>query len=180
MLKGNCNGHIRASAAAGLGEIGGKEATPALITALQDWNVGPDAVRALNKIGWQPESIEDKIHYLVAKRSTRELMKEWEQGKQVLYKDYGGPDYDASMNALFALINIGEEETIPVLINKMGGIISAKIFFQSGNKELKDAAIDWATSSGWGPAILDENPFNDCGFRQIIYDALPEWRRWQR
>jgi len=56
---------VRMSAAKGLGETGDERAIHPLVVLLTD-RAGGDAARALDKLGWQPESRTDKIRYAVA------------------------------------------------------------------------------------------------------------------
>ena len=63
--------YVRKAAAEALGKIGSKEAVPHLAKALkdEDRDVRRAAVQALKEIEWQPQSQEEKILYLVAKKS---------------------------------------------------------------------------------------------------------------
>lgn len=130
-----------------LGQIGDKRAVPALVEELQNWDTAQEATDALEKFGWSPQSIEETVHWLVAKRDGNTLRQTWDQTKQVLSKDLKSDEDRIVKNALYAFIALGKEGIIEELIgtlNAKGDRIIAAVCLNCGNKELSSAALDWA------------------------------------
>jgi HEAT repeat protein len=130
-----------------LGQIGDKRAIPALIRELKHWETAQDAAEALEKLGWSPQSVEETIHLLVAKRDGNTLRKNWDQTKQVLSEDLKSEDDRDVKNALYAFIALGEEEITKELIdtlNAKGDRIIAVVYLNCGDNKLSSAAMDWA------------------------------------
>lgn len=130
-----------------LSQIGDKRAIPALVGELQCWETGQAATQALERLGWSPQSTEDKVHFLVAKKDGNTLRQVWEQTKQVLLKDMKSDEDKIVKNALYAFIAVGKEEIIKELIdmlNAKGDRTIAEVYRNCGNEELSSAAQDWA------------------------------------
>jgi len=130
-----------------LGQIGDERAIPALVRELQCWDTAQAATDALERLNWSPQSAEDKVHFLVAKRDGNTLRQIWEQTKQVLLKDMKSDEDKIVKNALYASIAVGKEEIIKVLIdmlNAKGDRTIAEVYRNCGNEELSSAAQDWA------------------------------------
>jgi len=143
---------VRWGAAEALGNIGDSRAVEPLISTLQDWYAGSTAAEALDKLGWKPESIKDKVHYFVAKRDGYNLEKIWAQTKKVLLEDVESNKYRIIENALYAFIGIGKTEIIPELIdilNRKGTKTMAEAYLNCGNEELYNATRDWASRHGY-------------------------------
>jgi HEAT repeat protein len=131
-----------------LGQIGDERAIPALVRELQCWDTAQAATDALERLNWSPQSAEDKVHFLVAKRDGNTLRQIWEQTKQVLLKDMKSDEDKIVKNALYAFIAVGKEEIIKVLIdtlNARGDRTIAEVYRNCGNEKLSSAAQDWAT-----------------------------------
>jgi HEAT repeat protein len=142
----------RSNAAEALGKIGDQKAIPTLITSLKDLYSGGKAANALYELGWQPQSVEDKVYYAVAKRDTNTLIGMWEQTKSVLLKDVSSSELSNVRYALFAFMGIGRQEIIPELVetlNSKGNAIMAKAYLESGQQELESAARFWAQAHGY-------------------------------
>ena len=130
-----------------LGQIGDKRAIPALVGELQCWETAQAATDALERLGWSPQSAEDKVHFLVAKRDGNALRQVWEQTKRVLLKDMKSDEDKIVKNALYAFIAVGKEEIIKLLIdtlNAKGDRTIAEVYRNCGNEKLSSAARDWA------------------------------------
>jgi len=70
----------------------------------------------LEKFGWEPESLEDRVHFLIAKMDEKGLRKIWPEASSVLLHDlqYSSTeplDERRRENAVHALILWGKEET---------------------------------------------------------------------
>ncbi len=146
-----------------LGQIGDKGAIPALVGQLQSWDTAQAAADALDGFSWSPQSIEDKVHFLVAKKDGNTLKKIWGQTKSVLLKDIKSQEDTIVKNALYAFIAIGKQEVIRELIaviNANGDQTIAKVYHNCGNKRLSDAALNWAAkhevyiSTDFGPHLV--------------------------
>ena len=119
---------------------------PALVGELQCWYTAQAAAGALEKLSWSPQSTEDKVHFLVAKKEGNALRQIWDQTKQVLLKDIESDEDKIVKNALYAFIAVGKEETIKELIdtlNAKGDRTVAEVYHNCGNKKLSSAAQDW-------------------------------------
>jgi HEAT repeat protein len=130
-----------------LGQIGDKRAIPTLVEELQHWDTAQEATDALEKLGWSPQSIDQTVHFLVAKRDGDKLRQSWDQTKQVLLMDLKSDEDRSVKNALYAFIALGKEEIIKELIdtlNAKGDRIIATVYLNCGNKKLSSAALDWA------------------------------------
>jgi len=67
-------GVVQKAAAQSLGKIGGQMAVKALVAALRSSNVAfSDVTDSLHKLGWQPESVADKVLFLLAKGTSHGL-----------------------------------------------------------------------------------------------------------
>jgi hypothetical protein len=123
-----------------------------LICSLQKWHAASVAAEVLEKNSWQPYSIEEKIHFQVAKRNGSILKKNWTQTKHVLLNDVESQEYKHIENALYALIGLGRDEIIPLLIEKLntkGNKTMAEAFLNCGHTELDKAAKEWARRYGY-------------------------------
>ena len=141
------NIRLRIEVIKALARIGDQKAIPALVAELQNWDTAQEATDALQKFGWSPQSIEETVHWLVAKRDGNALRQTWDQTKQVLSKDLKSDEDRVVNNALYAFIALGKEEVIEELIdtlNAKGAKIIAAVYLSCGSKELGDAALDWA------------------------------------
>jgi len=130
-----------------LGQIGDKRAIPALVGELQHWDTAQEATDALEELGWSPQSIDQTVHFLVAKRNGNTLRQSWDRTKQVLLNDLKSDEDRSVKNALYAFIALGKEEITKELIdtlNAKGDRIIATAYLNCGNKKLSGAALDWA------------------------------------
>ncbi|MBA7657994.1 hypothetical protein ES703_65938 [subsurface metagenome] len=118
-----------------------------MVGELQCWETAQAATDALERLGWSPQSAEDKVHFLVAKRDGNTLRQVWEQTKRVLLKDMKSDEDKIVKNALYAFIAVGKEEIIKLLIdtlNAKGDRTIAEVYCNCGNEKLSSAARDWA------------------------------------
>ena len=139
-------------AAIALGKIGDERAIAALITALQERDMSQLVAKTLRQLDWEPKSIEERVHFLVARRDKDQLVSIWDQTKRVLLKDAESGEYSHIQNALYAFIGIGKEEILPVLIDKLdseGNKTMAEAFLNCGHPELRNAAVEWADRHGY-------------------------------
>lgn len=143
---------VRSRAAAALGQVGDESAVKPLHKNLVDWHSNRDVGEALHYLGWRPVSDEDKVHFLVARRKRWELRDDWNLTKRVLLNDVSSGDYRTVENALYAFIGIGFQEIIPELVanlSRKGNKVMAEAFLNCGEKELGNAARQWAAIRGY-------------------------------
>lgn len=129
----------------------GIQAVPALRATLTQWYTAEYTAKALARIGWQPRTNEDEIHYLVAKRANNDLRALWSDAKQVLLKDIKSKEPDKISNALYAFIGIGQEEVIGELLKLLddrGTVQIAEAYLNSGNDRLVNGAVSWTRNQG--------------------------------
>jgi HEAT repeat protein len=144
--------NVRSQVIQTLAMIGDKRALPGLVTALKDWHSGREAAKALQVLGWQPESISDKVHYAVAVRDKSVLIETWEQTKSVLLEDVSSYERRVIENALYAFVALGKKEIILDLVNALnskGNKTMAEAFLNCGHGELRSAARAWAKKHGY-------------------------------
>jgi HEAT repeat protein len=168
------NPFVRHSATFALVKIGNASIGP-LLENLTDWYCSEAVADALCRLDWKPESREARVHLLVAQRRGYELKQDWAATKEVLLNDvegkrpvanknrllaflgFGGSEdegktYRLIENALFAFVGLGNEEMIPLLMDKLnvkGSKTMAEAYLNCGHPELMNAARDWAQRHGY-------------------------------
>jgi HEAT repeats len=148
--------NVRAEMANVLGKIGDKSTVNPLLENLTDWYSNVNVIEALSKLGWEPQSDEERVHFLVAKREGLTLRENWSLTKTVLLKDVQSPKYHTIENALFAFIGIGNTEILPELIKTMntkGNKIMAEAFLNCHHPELDITARDWVARHGYSISV---------------------------
>ena len=129
----------------------GIQAVPALKKTLTQWYSARHTARILEKLGWEPRTTEEEIHYLVARRANSDLQALWSETKSILMKDITSKDANKISNALYAFIGIGREEVISDLLNLLdnfGTVQIAEAYLNSGNKKLVNGAVSWTQDRG--------------------------------
>jgi HEAT repeat protein len=146
------SGEVRRVAGEALLLHGGDQANTALAAHLADWYLGPMAVQAMKNQGKIPPAPELEIHWWVAEKIKNKLLSNWERTREVLLRDIHSGSTQAAENALMALVGLGRDEMIPVLVEELalkGNITIAMAYVNSGNKILDDAGTAWARSQGY-------------------------------
>lgn len=143
---------VRKKAITAMGEIGGKKAINPLIEKLLDWECRKESADALSRLGWHPKSDEDRVHFWVAKGNGNELRYHWNLTKAILLNDFkSNVEY-----SLWSFIGIGNEEIIPILIeklNKEGTKPMAEAYLNCGHPKLGNAAREWAAKHGYTVSV---------------------------
>jgi HEAT repeat protein len=163
---------VREAAASALGKIGDKKAIPALVLHLRDWYAGGEVADALDGLGWQPTTDEEKVHYLVAKRKVNELKHIWNITKRVLLKDIesNSNDYRVIENAVHALLSIEKREIIQELIN---------ILNRKGTKEMAEVYLNYPWPSKDKRKIFLERIGNiPKSPDPELFKAAEFWAKW--
>ncbi|MEM7555553.1 MAG: HEAT repeat domain-containing protein [Cyanobacteria bacterium P01_A01_bin.84] len=151
----------RANAAKALGEIGNTKAITPLTKNLTDWGSNIYVAQALTKLNWQPETDEDKIHFLVANQKGEELRENWDTTKKVLLKDIQSKNYRKITNGLYAFISLGDKDIISTLVtvlNNKGSKNMALAYLNSKESTLEGAAKEWARKRGYKIIRKVRNP----------------------
>jgi HEAT repeat protein len=152
------NDSLTENAVDALGEIGDQRAIPILTSLLREnWYHGLRSATALQRLGWRPESIKDKVHFDVAMKHKSSLIGTWEQTKSVLLEDLSSNE-DEFVDAVYAFIDLGKQEIIPELIKTLdskGSKTMAEVFLNCGQHELSSAANAWAKRKGYNIAWMN-------------------------
>jgi HEAT repeat protein len=141
--------------------VGGWDLTALTKTGLDPFwknHEGPVPMRegpivwALEKLNWEPQNIEEKIYFLVAKRDWKTLRSFWGQTKAVLLKDVTSSEYFVMENAIAAFMGIGDETIIPDLIDileQKGTKTLAEAYLNCGHAQLEKTVINWGKNRGY-------------------------------
>lgn len=146
------NNEVRRRAVEALGKIDDQRAIPVLVSTLSDWSLSGSAAEALTKLGWEPRSVEDKIHLWVAKKDKKNLVRSWDQTRQVLINDIKSDVPWVIENALCAFVALGRTGTSQDLANLLyasGTRNMAQGYVNSGMETLSVLAMDWAHKKGY-------------------------------
>jgi len=147
----------------------GYQAVPVLKKTLTQWYTSQHTANILTRIGWEPRSNEDEIHYLVAKRADSDLKALWPDAKQILLNDIASQNTDKLNYALYAFIGIGKEEVIGDLLHVLknhGTVQIAEAYLNSGHKDLVSGAENWSSQRG-----LEVYKYGD-GYKPVLWGQL--------
>jgi HEAT repeat protein len=143
---------LRAAGIAVLARIGTSQAVSRLADALPDWECGPMAAEALDRLRWKPQSDDQAVHYLIAKRDNFGLFEKTAIVGHVLRADLDSDNRQAIENAAITLVALGTTEVVPRLIEVLGqegSELLASTFVNSGLDTLARAGRDWAARHGY-------------------------------
>ena len=146
------NKDVRCIAMDTLARLGDKSAAGPLSTALPDLGVNGALGSALEKLGWQPASANERVYFWVCQQDITKMKAHWEETKRVLLNDLRSGDYRKSESAVYSLVSLGNQEVTPELIrflNESSNQTTAEMFLNCGNPELHQAAADWAKRNGY-------------------------------
>jgi len=146
------NSDARRRAVEALGKIGDQSAIPVLVSTLCDWSLSVSAVEALTKLGWEPRSVEDRIHLWVARKDKKNLLRSWDQTRQVLLNDIKTDVPWVIDNALYAFVALGRSavsQDLSGLLYTSGTRNMAQGYVNSGMETLSVLAKDWAHRKGF-------------------------------
>ncbi len=138
------------AAAHALGSIGDAAASAALVDALK---VGCPSVRiALDGLEWQPQTEDEKVHYLACVHEIDELRALGEVADRILLKDLESGRYEVIKHTLEVLVAIDRGDVMARIIQTLkdkGNEVMAEAYLHSGNKTLSSAAGKWADGHGY-------------------------------
>lgn len=135
---------IRRCAAVAYAQIVGSRGIPVLINEMKFWDSGPAAAYALEQLNWEPESIEEKVRFLVSKRERYALLRMYDHVQEVLREDLS---FDlCRKSAVRAFIFLGKTgvEGLIQLLETTNDVHLAETLLNSESPELRKAAADWA------------------------------------
>jgi HEAT repeat protein len=159
---------IRSKAISAFAKLGGRKAVAALQYALPDRELNSSLVSALSKLGWKPQSPEEEVYSWIARKDERRLIHSWPQTTKVLLADVRSGDGRKVENAVYAFIALGKSEIIPELVSVLDSSDSketAEVYLNCGQKDLVQAAEDWAKRHGYAITRRAGRP-------------QAEWGRW--
>lgn len=138
------------AAAHALGSIGDAAASAALVDALK---VGCPSVRiALDNLKWQPQTEDEKVHYLACVHEIDELRALGEVADRILLQDLESGRYEVIKHTLEVLVAIDRADVMARIIQTLkdkGNEVMAEAYLHSGNKTLSSAAGKWADGHGY-------------------------------
>jgi hypothetical protein len=151
---------VRRSAVSALGDLDDRTAVEPLVALLTDMMCNDVAAESLQKLAWQPRSMEERVHYLVALEDPAILEDEnWPDVRTVLMRDAHSKNEQRSQYGLFTLTGISKDRSIlpalAYLIRHRGTITIVNEYLYSEETQLRDAARDWAKAHGYS---LDGTP----------------------
>lgn len=144
--------NVRRQAVEALGKIGDKRALPALVAVLSDWVVGPAAAAVLDQHGWKAKSVEDQVHYLLARRDRAALLRMWTDTKRVLLGDIRSGQEITIQNAVCGFMFAEVEEMLQELEDLLyveGDCAIAFAYMKCAKTQLGEAAIEWGNIHGY-------------------------------
>ncbi|MEJ2110825.1 MAG: HEAT repeat domain-containing protein [Acidobacteriota bacterium] len=152
--------YIRNGAVYALAEIG-EPAIPQLVERMSDWELGPRVLEILEKDEWQPLSEKETVWFYVASRNREAIMENWSMARRVLLQSLQQEDDKKILDAVVALIGIGQDETVESLtelLEQKGTEAMAKAFVDSGKNTLEEAARAWAALNGKQFEVANQIP----------------------
>ena len=142
-----------------LGAIGDKSAIPILVEKLRDWAGGRDYAAALEKLGWRPETLADRVYFMIARRDRDALKRLYAQNSRVrtiLLNDLNSDNSSRMFAAAQTFIGLARTDMIPQLMarlrsikNEYTAINLGNLFLASGNAELARQTEQWGKSKGY-------------------------------
>ena len=138
---------LRACCAEALAQLHDTTSIPLLEQQLADWNIGKRIAKALNQLGWKPQTRNDQIYIWITQRNKQQLLSNWTETKALLINDiYNHGNQSRMENAALTIITLGRQELIPELIDILeSGRATSTIAIaclNSGNLELENTVRD--------------------------------------
>jgi HEAT repeat protein len=138
---------VRRKTACELGTMGDRRAIGPLKRSLTDRQCSREAAQALRRLGWTPQSQEDRLRLLVAEANWAGLRENWRNTRELFFKEMDSDDYQVIENALYALMHIAPEEATLTLIEKLNrsnNKTMAEVYLNCPYEKLRQAAEKWA------------------------------------
>lgn len=158
LMKNNQDPELQSDIREALCLIGDPKTKDILIKELIDYPNKEAAAKGLRKIGWEPLSEPERIHWWLSTQNIAEIQKNHDKVNKILTDDMKLKIPGAFKYAILT----GQEDMVPFLLeelNSTGTLWMANIYSRSGNPDLEKAAWEWAISRGcvFTPAVSDTN-----------------------
>jgi DNA polymerase III delta prime subunit len=113
------NSEVRRKIVDALGEIGDDRAIEVLISCLDDtnWKIRHSACESLVKLGWEPQTLEQQISYIIARQSWRECIQIGIPIIPSLVNLLTDEDWHIRYGAATTIGKLGDKRAIPPLID---------------------------------------------------------------
>ncbi|MBN1818445.1 MAG: HEAT repeat domain-containing protein [Sedimentisphaerales bacterium] len=136
-----------------LGQIGDRRAAPVLVKRMNSFG-GADVVAApLGKLGWKPSTFEEQIYFLSGTGDIAQIRNLWKSNPKVRQMFMQALNEESPGTITSKLISVGMDDTIGPMISKLNSLPKGSesvsvvnVFFNSGNKQLVDAAKAYCQS----------------------------------
>lgn len=142
---------VRESAASALGEIGDSRAISALVPHLSEVEIRSGIIAALSKLQWRPQTDRERTYVRLEQQKWNEISGHWPISRSILLSDLKAEDPETVQSAAFALIAIGTDDTLKELADALknaGTYMMGLVYYNSGQPQLRMAAIQWAFNEG--------------------------------
>lgn len=149
---GSDNPNVRLAVVVALGQLGDERAIAPLVERLTDVPINRAVGEALHELSWEPQSDREQILFWVARRNGTDLQADWAKTQSVLLSEVDSGAPSNVQNALYAFINLGNAEVIPILKDRLAATYDvnvAEAFLNCGHPELEQAAETWAANNGY-------------------------------
>lgn len=143
---------VQESAAYVLGEIGDQSAVPALLEAMKNEHFygRRDAAKALLKLGWQPQTIEDSVHFYLLLDRPAEVIAIGRQAVPVLLE--AGRKNIPTLDVVAILGKLGDKRAVPALLSALK---------DAHDDEVRIAAAHSLEEVHWEPQNLNDKVLVD-------------------
>lgn len=163
-----------------LGDIGDVRGIPVLEKMLHTWSNGL-VVRALDKLGYQPVTTEDKVFIAFGRKDYDSLRKMWKKDyrvRQIFFKDIKTEDSSSLQYRVNIIIKLGMDDSVGDLLGLLDRISDdtiaidiVNLYFKTGNKQLYDGGkafckrrnfrvfetISFSNQGSWGKLNSSDN-----------------------
>ncbi len=143
---------LREVAAESLGHMHNAAATGPLLATMSNWRMSRTVGAALVELKWQPSTMEERVHFLVARRDGTALRAIVQEARSVLVADLQSSDPYVLETAASALIGLGQTDLVDEILDvleRKGSARFATALLNSHQPELEEAARKWAAKRGY-------------------------------
>ncbi|MBN1126390.1 MAG: HEAT repeat domain-containing protein [Sedimentisphaerales bacterium] len=130
-----------------LGQIGDRRVVPILAKRMNSFGGADVVARPLDKLGWKPSTFEEEIYSLSGTGDIARIRSLWKSNPKVRQLFMKALNEESPATITSKLISLGMDDTISPMISKLNSLPKGdeslsvvNIFFDSGNKQLVDAA----------------------------------------
>ena len=138
-----------------LTQLLGDEALPHVKPFISDWELSPEYIKAISRIGWKPANETEEVYLVLANGNETEILNNWQKIKPVLLKELRLANPYKSSQAMHILLRLkkGDSDVISALLNHLGrqtrmDISVSDAYLNCGHPRLEAAAEAWAKKYG--------------------------------